>query len=281
MTEQLRSIFKNRFGSQPSVYRAPGRINLIGEHTDYNEGFVLPAAVDHAIYFAAAANGLEKARIYSLDFDEMFEFDLSEISSLKTDSWKSYVFGVVAILLTRGCAVNGFDMVFQGAVPQGSGMSSSAALECGVCFALNDLFHLGLDRVEMAKIGQAAEHQYVGVMCGIMDQFASMMGKKDQALLLDCRSLDYEYFPLELRGYELLLLNSHVTHSLASSEYNVRRAQCEEGVSIIQKKFSHVKSLRDVDQSMLNQVVKQMPEVVFARCQYVVGENRRDREHTS
>lgn len=275
IAKEISEIFTSRFGHQPGLYRAPGRINLIGEHTDYNNGFVLPAAVNHAIYLAAAPNKLQKVRVYSVDFDELFEFDLARVTDLQTDSWRSYVFGVVAVLYSRGYLLPGFDTVLQGDVPQGAGMSSSAALECGVCCALNDLFGLGLDKVEMTKIAQQAEHQYVGVMCGIMDQFASMMGRQGHALLLDCRSLDYEHFPLELQGAALLLLNSNVTHSLADTEYNVRRAQCEEGVSILQKRYPQVQSLRDVDLTMLNQEEGNMPAVVFKRCRYVLDESRR------
>ncbi len=281
MMQNITKIFKQKFQKDPLLFRAPGRINLIGEHTDYNEGFVLPAAVSHSIYFAIAPNNSSQVNVYSVDFDELFQFDLSELDSLKTESWRSYVFGVIAELSGMGEEVSGFDLVFQGDVPQGAGMSSSAALECGTCTALNELFELDLEPVEIAQISQKAEHNYAGVMCGIMDQFASVMGKQKHALLLDCRSLEYRLFPLEIDGYNFLLLNSNVSHSLVDSEYNVRRKQCEEGVRLIQEKFPEVKSLRDVDMTILSDMESDLDEVVFRRCKYVVEENERVQEFAS
>ncbi|MCR9251704.1 MAG: galactokinase [bacterium] len=280
MTQKIAKIFKQKFQKDPLLFRAPGRINLIGEHTDYNEGFVLPAAVSQSIYFAIAPNNSSQVNVYSVDFDELFQFDLSDLDSLKTESWKSYVFGVIAEISKMGEEVSGLDMVFQGDVPQGAGMSSSAALECGTCTALNELFELDLEPVEIAQISQKAEHNYAGVMCGIMDQFASVMGKQKHALLLDCRSLEYKLFPLEIDGYKFLLLNSKVSHNLVDSEYNVRKKQCEEGVRLIQEKYPEVNSLRDVNMTILSEA-SDLDEVVLRRCKYVIEENDRVQEFAS
>ncbi len=276
IAQKVKSIFNQNFAGEPIVVRAPGRINLIGEHTDYNMGFVLPAAVGQAIYLAAAPSGdPEACSILSLDFNERYNFKLSEIQPLPKNSWQNYLLGVIAEIQGSGRTIKGFNMVFSGDVPRGSGMSSSAALECGTCFALNTLFDLGIPKVEMVKMSQMAEHHYAGVMCGIMDQFASMMGEKDQALLLDCRTLEYSHFPVALNGYSLILCNSNVHHSLADSEYNVRRMQCEEGVEILNASFDEIKSLRDATTEQLNAVKEELPEVVYRRCKYVIEENER------
>ena len=273
---QVSSHFAEQFGAKPVLVRAPGRINLIGEHTDYNNGFVLPAAVEHAIYFAIGKSDHPgRCSLISLDFDDRYDFDLVVMKPLPADSWQNYIMGVIAEIQKSGRTVEGFNLVFSGNVPRGSGMSSSAALECGTCAGLNELFDLRIPKVEMVKMSQMAEHNYAGVKCGIMDQFASMMGFKDQALLLDCQSLEYRHFPIELNDYSLLLCNSNVTHSLASSEYNVRRQQCEEGVSVLQQKFPEIASLRDVSMEQLDQVKDHLQEVVYRRCKYVIEENSR------
>lgn len=272
----VKATYKKQFGTESMVFRAPGRINLIGEHTDYNNGFVLPAAVSQAIYFAIGkSDDANKCKLVSLDFDQTYEFELSQMKPLEADAWQNYILGVIAEIQKSGRTVAGFNLVFSGDVPRGSGMSSSAALECGTCYALNELFELGIPKVEMVKMSQMAEHNYAGVKCGIMDQFASMMGHDKQALLLDCKSLEYSHFPIVLNDYTLLLCNSNVTHSLASSQYNVRRQQCEEGVSTLQKNFSEILSLRDATMDQLNKVKSLMNEVVFLRCKYVIEENER------
>ncbi len=261
---------------EPLIIRAPGRINLIGEHTDYNDGFVLPAAVSHSIHFAVAKSGdPSKCSLISLDFDQRYDFDLSEISPLPVGSWQNYILGVASEIMGSGRKLEGFNLVFTGNIPKGSGMSSSAALECGACFGLSELFDLDIPKIEMAKLSQMAEHHYAGVKCGIMDQFASVMGKSDHAILLDCRSLDYSYFPIGLSDYRLLLFNSNVTHSLASSEYNVRREQCEAGVEVLRKTFPGIKNLRDATMNNLLPTKAMMDDLVFARCKYVIEENER------
>lgn len=272
----ITSAFESHFTGEPILVRAPGRINLIGEHTDYNNGFVLPAAVNQAIYIAIGrSNHPNKCHLESLDMDDQFEFALDDFQPIKPNTWQNYIMGVVAEIQKTGKSLSGFNMVFAGDVPQGSGMSSSAALECGTCFALNELFDIGLEKVEMVKMSQQAEHNFAGVMCGIMDQFASMMGVKDQALLVDCQSLEYKHFPIELADYSLILCNSNVSHSLADSEYNVRRQQCEEGVAIISRHYPNVESLRDISLDQLAAHQSELSDVVYRRCEYVIKENDR------
>ena len=275
IVNEVRSSFEQRFGVEPIVIKAPGRINLIGEHTDYNNGFVLPAAVDQAIYLAIGKSGSSESTLVSLDMDQTFEFSINDFQPTKEKLWANYLMGVVAEIQKSGREVTGFNIVFSGDVPQGSGMSSSAALECGTCFALNELFDLSIPKVEMVKMSQKAEHNYAGVMCGIMDQFASMMGSADHALLLDCESLEYRHFPIELTDHIIVLCNSNVSHNLADSEYNIRRKQCEEGVSLLQKYFPEVKSLRDVSLEELNAHQSELSDVVYKRCKYVIEENER------
>lgn len=275
IVNEVRSSFEQRFGVEPIVIKAPGRINLIGEHTDYNNGFVLPAAVDQAIYLAIGKSGSSESTLVSLDMDQTFEFSINDFQPTKEKLWANYLMGVVAEIQKSGREVTGFNIVFSGDVPQGSGMSSSAALECGTCFALNELFDLSIPKVKMVKMSQKAEHNYAGVMCGIMDQFASMMGSADHALLLDCESLEYRHFPIELTDHIIVLCNSNVSHNLADSEYNIRRKQCEEGVSLLQKYFPEIKSLRDVSLEQLNAHQSELSDVVYKRCKYVIEENER------
>ncbi|MBX2928553.1 MAG: galactokinase [Saprospiraceae bacterium] len=257
------------------IAQAPGRINLIGEHTDYNDGFVLPAAIDSNMTVQARRNGTPSTvRITDSAQQQTFSFDLRDFSPL-SNGWPNYVMGVVSELQQLGGAIGGFDAAFESNVPVGSGMSSSAALECSFATALNELFGLGLDKWQLIKASQHAEHNFVGTKCGIMDQFASMMGEKDHAMLLDCRSLEFQYFPLELDDYQLLLLNTNVSHSLASSEYNTRRAECEQGVAILQKEHPGIKNLRDVSLEQVVAGIGEMPEHIFCRCHHVVSENRR------
>ncbi|MEQ9299967.1 MAG: galactokinase [Cyclobacteriaceae bacterium] len=278
----VKEQFRSSFDAAPSLLiRAPGRINLIGEHTDYNDGFVLPAAVAHSIYFAIGKSGhASRCSLISLDFDERYDFDLTDMEPLPTGSWQNYVMGVAAELAKTGQELSGFNLVFTGDVPRGSGMSSSAALECGICYGLNKLFDLWLSRLGMARISQLAEHHYAGVQCGIMDQFASLMGKQDQALLLDCRSLEYQYFPVALAQHSLLLLNSNVTHSLADSEYNIRRQQCQQGVKVFQTYYSKVEALRDISMAQFDSVKDKLPIAAAKRCKYVIEENERVKQLT-
>jgi galactokinase len=269
----IKENFVKNFSSQPNLYFSPGRINLIGEHVDYNDGFVLPAAIDKGIYYAIAKNETGEINFYSIDFNERFSVNISEIK--KTDSWKNYVLSVVNEFLLLGKEIEGFDCVFGGDIPQGSGMSSSAAVEGGLAFALNQLFNCGLNRIELAKLCQRAEHNFPGVQCGIMDQFANMMGQKNNVILLDCKSLAYQYFPLMLEDYKIVLINSKVHHSLASGEYNIRRKQCEEGLLILKKEMK-IDSFRDIANiDDLLAYKSQMKEQVFMRCLYVVEEIKR------
>ncbi len=267
------SVFKKCFETEPEgAFRSPGRINLIGEHTDYNEGFVLPAAIDRFATVAAGRRNDSRVVLYAVQFDEWYEEDLDAIKPIP-GSWTDYVLGVADQLVERGYSIGGFNMVVSGEVPVGAGLSSSAAIECAVGFALSELFGLDISRLELARIGQAAEHRFPGVQCGIMDQFASVFGKKDHALKLDCRSLDYEEVPLQLGDYKIVLLNSNVKHSLASSAYNERRQQCADGVTAVARHYGHVASLRDTTIEMLNEHVKD--PLIYQRCRYVVEENMR------
>lgn len=273
---KIKSSFISKFNSTPLLIKAPGRINIIGEHTDYNDGFVLPAAVSQSIYFAVdKSTDKRRCSFISLDFDERYDFDLRELPPLPSGSWQNYLLGVVAEILKSGRVLEGFNLVFAGDVPRGSGMSSSAALECGTCYGINELFDLGIPKIEMVKMSQMAEHNYAGVQCGIMDQFASLNGKSAHALLLDCRSLEYSYFPIGLTNYKFMLFNSNVTHNLASSEYNVRRGQCDLGVSILRSFFPEVDSLRDATMELLMSIKSNMDDLIFKRCKYVIEENNR------
>ncbi|PWJ43689.1 galactokinase [Sediminitomix flava] len=265
--------FEELYGTPSLISRAPGRVNIIGEHTDYNEGFVLPAAIDKEMVFALAKNGTAQVRAYALDLNEASDFLISELSP--KEGWINYIIGVVAESQKKGLAVEGFDVVFAGDVPLGAGMSSSAALECGLGIGLNTLFEGSLTQKEIALVGQASEHNFAGVKCGIMDQFASTFGKINQVIQLDCRSQEFEYFPLNIQGHKLVLCNTNVTHSLASSEYNTRRAQCEAGVAVVKKVYSDVNSLRDISLEMLNEFKDELDAEVYDRCSYVIEENIR------
>jgi galactokinase len=274
LIDSIRQKFEERFGKKPRIFRSPGRVNIIGEHTDYNQGFVLPAAVDKAIYVGISPRDDEQIFLYSEEFGEEHKADVTTVAP--TDKhWPNYVLGVVDQLNKRGYKIKGFNLNLDGDVPVGAGLSSSAAVECAVAFALNEIFSLGIDRKEIAEIGQKTEHTFAGVMVGIMDPFASVMGKKGQVIKLDCQSLEYEYVPLKMEGYKLLLLNTNVKHSLASSAYNTRRAECAEGVALVNKAGIKADSLRDVTMDMLDQHVKPQNETVYRRCKFVVQENER------
>ena len=257
------------------IAQAPGRINIIGEHTDYNKGFVLPAAIDKKTTVRLKRNEhSSRCRMLAGNLQEAIEFDLTNFQP-KESGWENYMMGVVHELQQIGAEFSGFDCEFEGDVPIGSGMSSSASLECALATGLNKLFDLGFDKWQLIKACQLAEHNFVGIKCGIMDQFASTMGQKDQVMFLDCRSLEFDYFPFNLGDYQLLLLNTNVSHSLASSEYNTRRAACEEGVRILQTKFPKVHSLRDASFEMLLQMSEVIPTNIANRCRHIVLENDR------
>ncbi|MBO0947831.1 galactokinase [Fibrella forsythiae] len=273
--DTLTSTFRGTFGETPTLIQSPGRVNLIGEHTDYNEGFVLPAAIDKAIFLAVGPRTDQKLHFVSADLNSTFQGSLTAIKR-SSKGWANYLLGVVDQVQKETALPGGLNVVFGGTIPIGSGLSSSAALENGVAVALNHLYRLGMERVPMALLSQRAENQFVGVQCGIMDQFASMMGKHGHVIKLDCRSLDYEYAPLAMDGYRIVLCDSRVKHSLAASEYNTRRAECEAGVAIIRAVYGdQVRSLRDVTLDMLNKHVRDQEPLLYKRCAYVVLENQR------
>ncbi|MCF7802557.1 MAG: galactokinase [Candidatus Marinimicrobia bacterium] len=275
--EYLKVQFENKFDILPLIIvRSPGRVNLIGEHTDYNDGFVLPAAVDKSIIFALAANGTDTANIYSADMEQSFEFSTKDDSLEKSDlGWPNYLLGVVDVLKKAGFSPGGFDCVFGGDIPIGAGMSSSAALEGGLILGLSKLFDFDISRTDMALLGQKAENNFVGVNCGIMDQFANIHGKDGRVFKLDCRSLDFEYYPFERDDLRIVLCDTQVRRELATSEYNVRRSQCEAGVAILRKYDSDIESLRDVSLELLQKHQSEFDPVVYKRCEYVVEENLR------
>lgn len=273
--EYVRSRFKKHFeGAEGSVYASPGRINLIGEHTDYNGGFVFPGAIDKGMIAEIQVNGTDRVRAYSIDLKDFVEFGLEENDAPRA-SWARYIFGVCREMIKRGAKIQGFNTAFAGDVPLGAGMSSSAALESTYAFALNDMFNCGIDKFELAKIGQATEHNYCGVMCGIMDQFASVFGKAGSLIRLDCRSLEYKYYPFNPKGYKLVLLDTVVTHELASSAYNKRRQSCEAAVAAIRKTHPNVEFLRDATIEMLNAVKSEITEEDYMRAEYVIEEIQR------
>jgi galactokinase len=273
--EQVIKIFKEKFNNEnPEVYTSPGRVNLIGEHTDYNGSFVFPGAIDKGMIAAIRFNGTDKIRAYAIDLDESSEFGLNE-EDAPNEGWAKYLFGVCREIIKRGGTVKAFDTVFAGDVPLGAGMSSSAALESTYAFALNDLLNLGIDKFELARIGQSTEHNYVGVKCGIMDQFASIFGKEGHLIRLDTKTMEYEYFPFNPKGYKLVLLDTLVKHELASSAYNARRASCENTAATISKLHPEVKFLRDASMDMLNEVKDQISEEDYMRSKYVIEETQR------
>jgi galactokinase len=269
----IRKIFTEQFNDQPTIeVKSPGRINVIGEHTDYNEGFVLPAAIDKYGHVAVSKRNDDIISLYAIEFKERFDTKIADIEPIE-GKWTNYVLGVVDQLIKRNISITGFNLVVTGDVPVGAGLSSSAAIECAALYALDQLFGLHLSKFDIAKISQIAEHTFPGVQCGIMDQFASVFGKKDHALKLDCRSLEYEEVPLKLEGYHIVLLNTNVKHSLASTAYNERRQQCAAGVNMIKEHVKGVISLRDVTVEMLDQYVKD--PLIYKRCRFVVEENER------
>lgn len=266
----IHNEFTKRFGQEGLFYASAGRINLIGEHTDYNGGYVFPGAIDKVIMAEIAPNDTDKVRVYSIDIDEYVEFGLNE-EDAPTQSWARYIFGVCREILKRGGSVKGFDAVFAGNVPLGAGLSSSAALESCFAFALNDMFNdNSIDKFELARIGQSTEHNYCGVNCGIMDQFASVMGQKGKLMRLDCRSMEFEYFPFNPEGYELVLLDSAVKHELADSPYNKRRASCER----VAKRLG-LETLRDATMTMLKAIRTDITAEDYFRAKFVIEEKDR------
>ena len=276
MKTKIQEKFNELYGAGARIFASAGRVNLIGEHTDYNGGYVFPGAIDKGIIAAIKLNGTDKVRAYSLDYGEAAEFGLRE-EDKPAQAWARYIFGVCRETIKRGGKVEGFDTVFAGDVPLGAGLSSSAALESTFAFAINELFANGIDKFELAKIGQSTEHNYCGVNCGIMDQFASCFGKAGCLIRLNCKTLEYKYFPFdpEAAGYKLVLIDSCVKHELASSAYNKRRASCENAAAAIKKNHPEVDFLSDAKRLWLEEVREQIPEEDFLRAEYVIGEVQR------
>lgn len=270
MEQKLKAIFKEKFDKEPQMYASAGRINLIGEHTDYNGGYVFPGAIDKVIMAAILPNGTDKVKVFSVDINEEAEFGLKE-EDAPQQQWARYIFGVCREIIKRGGTVKGFDAVFSGNVPLGAGLSSSAALESCFAFALNDLFNGNtIDKFELARIGQSTEHNYCGVNCGIMDQFASVFGKKDHLMRLDCRSMEFEYFPFKIDGYKLVLLDSKVKHALVDSPYNKRRQSCERVAKML-----GVETLRDATMEALDAARGELTAEDYFRAKYVIEEKQR------
>ncbi len=265
--------FLENFTPQYTI-KSPGRINFIGEHTDYNMGYVLPTAIENSITFKVAKNQSDTiCNVYSVGY-EGFSLNLNELA-ISDVEWQNYVLGTLNELSKLTDKLRGFDCTIESNLPLGSGLSSSAAMECGLAFALNTLFDLGLERKEMVTLSQRAEHSFVGTQCGIMDQFASVMSKEGHVILLDCQSLAYEHIPIAISPYKLVMLNTKVSHNLASSEYNTRKKECEEGVAILQKVNPTIGSLRDVTMPMLEAAKTAMTATVYNRCAFIVAENER------
>lgn len=270
LMNRVRTNFKSHFGEEFIMARASGRINLIGEHVDYNDGFVFPAAIDKGIIVAIGKSNTSECAAIALDFEEHFRFGLESIEAQDQGGWRNYLLGIISELQKRNLPIAPFNMTFSGDIPAGSGLSSSAALENSIVFGLNELFHLGLDRKEMALISQKAEHEFVGVKCGIMDQYASMFGRQDHFLLLDCRSLEAKPYQVDLLDFELVLINTNVQHTLSDSAYNDRRSVCEKVAGMLGKK-----ALRDVSIENLDTIKDQITESEYQKTLYVVQEIQR------
>ena len=270
MKEKIKELLKELFADGALLYASSGRINLIGEHTDYNGGFVFPGAIDKCIKAKIKENGTDKARVYSIDIDDYAEFGLNE-EDAPEQQWARYIFGVCRETIKRGGTVKGFDAIFAGDIPLGAGLSSSAALESCFAYALNDMFNDNkIEKYELARIGQSTEHNYCGVNCGIMDQFASVHGKKDCLMRLDCRSGEFEYFPFKADGYKLVLVDSVVKHELVDSPYNKRRQSCERVAKAL-----GMDTLRDAEMADLNRIKDEISEEDYMRAEYVIGEKER------
>ena len=275
LVQNTTAFFEKSFGSAPQkVVLSPGRINIIGEHIDYNDGYVLPAAIDKVICFAFAKNDTKKSRIVAIDLNEDFEIDLTQEIVLSDVVWTNYIRGVIKQLQDNGFAFEGFNCVFSSNIPVGSGLSSSAALECGTIFGIKALFDLKIEKVDISLLGQKAEH-WVGINCGIMDQFSSVHGLENKVIKLDCNTLDFEYHNADFKDYSLVLFDSNVKHSLFTSEYNNRRIECEQGLAIIKENFPAIKSFRDCTEEQLLSIQDKISETVFKRVHFVVKEINR------
>jgi len=277
-TERIRSKFEEVFragGEELTFVRAPGRVNLIGEHTDYNDGFVLPMAIDREIISAFQPRSDRLVSLYSYNFSSSCQFSLDEIAYEEKESWANYVKGVIYLFRERGIALRGMNMVLEGDISLGAGLSSSAAMEVVTALSLQSLNHFEWEPVETIKLCQRAENEFVGVNCGIMDQFVSLLGKRDKALFLDCRTLDYQLIPLPGEELKIVVCNTRVKRGLADSGYNKRREECEEGVSSLKKHLPHIKALRDVKETDFERYKGFLPGVIKKRCRHIIGENQR------
>ena len=275
MKAKIQEKFEALFGEEGILYTSAGRINLIGEHTDYNGGYVFPGAINFGIMAAIKPNGTDTVKLFAINRDEYVEFDMTE-ESLPEQHWPRYIFGVCREIIKRGGTVKGFNAVFAGDVPIGAGLSSSAALESTFAYALNDLFNNNqIDKFELAKIGQSTEHNYCGVKCGIMDQFASIFGKEGSLIRLNCKTGEYKYFPFHPQGYKLVLIDTCVKHSLADSAYNKRRESCERAAAAIRKNHPEVEFLSDANRLWLDEVRAEISEEDFLSAEYVIGEVQR------
>lgn len=275
LIEGVREQFGKQFGGTPMLVRSPGRINIIGEHTDYNSGWVLPAAIDRSLLFGLRANERDRGRFYSVDKQEGYETNLSDVLTRSSLEWANYLMGVINVMNNRDAGIPGVDVAFSGNVPVGAGLSSSAALTAGFAFGLNELFDLGFDRESLARIAQKAENDFVGMKCGVMDPFVNLHGELGHAMKLDCRTLDFEQVPLEGGNIAFVLFDSRVQRELTTSEYNKRRRQCEEGVSFLQARGERIQALRDADGDMLERHHAAMDPVIHRRSLFVVRENER------
>jgi len=271
----LTRVFREQYSAVPRLFRAPGRVNLIGEHTDYNEGFVLPIAIDRETIVAAAPRDDRRVRVFSVEKNERIEFDLDRAGQKQRGVWQDYVEGVAQALVAGGAELRGADLVLASNVPEGAGLSSSAALEISVGFALLSLSEAKIDRVALALAGQRAEHEYVGTKSGIMDQFIAAMGEKNHALLIDCRTLAATPIPFDTTRVELVICNTGVKHKLASSAYNQRREECERGVELLREALPNIRALRDVSVEDFQKYEHLLPEVIRRRCRHVVTEDTR------
>jgi galactokinase len=270
LIQKIKTSFTERFFTEPIIIQSPGRINIIGEHTDYNDGFVLPAAINKNIVAAFEKSDSAFGEVVALDLDESCKFSPGNINPKPDGGWQNYVFGVVSELHQMGRQIGGFNLVFGGDIPKGAGLSSSAALENSIVFGLNELFHLNLSRREMIHISQRSEQNFAGVKCGIMDQFASMYGRKNKAIFLDCRSLKAEFIEMDFAGFEIILIDTGVKHRLAESSYNERRKTCEKIAKLL-----NVKALRDLSEDDLRALISQVSAVEYQKALYVIEENER------
>ena len=275
LIQNTTAFFKETFGNTPDkIVLSPGRINIIGEHIDYNDGYVLPAAINKIVCFAFEINNSNTATIQAIDMNESVLIDITKEEIVSDVVWTNYLRGVLFQLKLKGYKIGGFNCAFSSNIPIGSGLSSSAALECGFLFGINELFNLGINSIDIALMGQSAEH-WVGINCGIMDQFSSVMGLENKVIKIDCRTLDYTYHDADFVGYSLILFDSNVQHSLFTSEYNNRRIECDEGLRIINDNYPEINSFRDCNEELLIGLKSKMTDNVFRRSLYAVKEIKR------